>query len=454
MVREDETLESTGDRSRRTNAGRPGLAAVFASRSSLYLPLAFDQGTLVLRRGSPPEGLPDDRLSREHAEVRFSRETGWTIRDLGSRNGTFVDGRPVRDTVSVPTLRVLRIGDTVLVPCPDVDSARPPGIDASGAVVGSGLREAFASVKLAASTSRTVVVRGETGTGKELAARRFHAAGPHGSGPFIAVNCAAIPEGLAERLLFGAKRGAFSGATSDVGGYTQASDGGVLFLDEGAELDLAVQSKLLRLLETGEVIPLGESRGQRVDLRVCVATHRDLRAAVVAGHFRADLYHRIAPPEIVLPPLRERLDEIAEHVTAEIRAAEAVLTAHARLVEACLLRPWPGNVRELRKEIQQAAARASAAGSDRVRLEHLSEQAGRAFEPPPAEEAIAASTPASSRSGRRYVRWSQSITREELERALAEHGGSVARAARTLGMQRSQMYREMTRCSIKRPRRR
>src|SRR6185436_14558171 len=155
---------------------------------------------------------------------------------------------------------------------------------------------------------------------------------------------------------------------------------GVLFLDEGGELDLAVQAKLLRVLETREVMPLGASRGQIVDLRVCVATHRDLRAAVAAGRFRADLYHRIAPPEIILPPLRDRLDEIPWHVSAEIATVDPALAPHARLVEACLLRHWPGNVRELRKEIHHAAAHARVEGADRVRLEHLPETAGRPFE--------------------------------------------------------------------------
>jgi transcriptional regulator with GAF, ATPase, and Fis domain len=217
----------------------------------------------------------------------------------------------------------------------------------------------------------------------------------------------------------------------------------VLFLDEGGELDLGVQAKLLRVLETREVVPLGASHGQRVDVRICVATHRDLRRAVADGKFRADLYHRIAPPEIVLPPVRERLDEITLHVVEEIAQVSSTLRAHAKLVEACLVRFWPGNVRELRKQVRDAAVRADAESSARVRVEHLSPTAGLPFEAsPPSNE------PA---PGRAYVRWGESVTREEIERALAEQHGNVADAARVLGMQRTQMYREMARWSIKRP---
>jgi transcriptional regulator with GAF, ATPase, and Fis domain len=177
---------------------------------------------------------------------------------------------------------------------------------------------------------------------------------------------------------------------------------------------------------------------------VCVATHRDLRAEVANGGFRADLYHRIAPPEIVLPPLRDRTDEIARHVCAQIAEVSPELRAHVKLVEACLLRSWPGNVRELQKQIRDAAAHAKAEGESRVRLEHLPTTAGQLFAPP-------ARAPASTPKPRPYVRWTDTLTREQLEKALEEHGGNIANAARSLGMQRTQMYREMARFSVTRP---
>jgi transcriptional regulator with GAF, ATPase, and Fis domain len=307
-------------------------------------------------------------------------------------------------------------------------------------VVGAALGEALDTVGRAASASETLLIRGETGTGKELAARRFHELGPNARGPFVAVNCAAIPAGLAERLLLGAKRGAYSGATADAEGHLRAADRGVLFLDEAGDLDLLVQAKLLRVLETKEVVPLGASHGARVEVRVCMATHKDLRGEVAAGRFRRDLYHRVAPPEVVLPALRARLDEIAHHVVDEAGRASG-LKPQARLVEACLLRVWPGNVRELRKHVHHAAVHAAAQGESRVRLEDLSEGAGQPIE---------AAAPPSRAPARKYVQWSKELTREDVEKALREHGGKIASTARSLGMQRSQLYREMARLGIKR----
>jgi DNA-binding NtrC family response regulator len=231
-------------------------------------------------------------------------------------------------------------------------------------------------------------------------------------------------------------------------GQLQAADGGVLFLDEVAELELGAQAKLLRVLETGEVLPLGAQKPQRVDLRVCVATHENLRQAVAAGRFREDLYYRLTPPEVSLPPLRERVDEIAHHVVDEIAKASNDLAAHPTLIEACILRPWPGNVRELRREVRQAAAKAVAAGVARVRRQHLSPTAGLELSserPEPAGEVAPERDPQKKRP---YVRWSDSITSEQIQRALAESHGNVTEAARSLGMNRSQLYREMSRRSI------
>jgi len=309
-------------------------------------------------------------------------------------------------------------------------------------IIGFALRDALDAVDRAGRTSPTILIRGESGSGKELAAKAYHAAGTRSGGKFIAVNCAAIPEGLAERLLFGTKRGTYSGATADAPGHVEAADGGVLFLDEAGELDLEVQAKLLRFLETREVVPLGASIGRRVELNVCMATHRDLRRYVADGKFRADLYHRIAPPEVVLPPLRERADEIPQHIAVEIARAAPGILPHVKLVETCMLRAWPGNVRELRKEAFHAAVRAREEGADRVRADHIGESAGQ-----PIEHA----RPASSDGMRPYVRWSETLTREKIESVLEAANGNVALAAKQLGMRRTQLYREMERHAIERP---
>jgi len=441
----DETRDGTRDESCATggDAARPGVVAVFSGARATAIALPI--GARALTIGRTIAALGDDRLSRRHVEISY--DGAWTIRDLDSRNGTFVDGEAVRGGITKTEVRTIRAGDTILVPTRDArETCRAEG----DVVIGGALAASLARVDDAERASDTLVLNGESGTGKELAARRFHANGPHAKGPFVAVNCAAIPEGVAERLLFGTKRGAYSGADGDARGHVQTADGGVLFLDEVAELALDVQAKLLRFLESREALPLGATHAQRVDVRVCVATHRDLRAAVAAGTFRADLYHRLAPPVVELPALRDRPDEIAWHVARAIASVSPALAAHPKLVEACLLREWPGNVREIAKEARQAAWRALDEGADRVRAEHLDASAGRAF-----ESGDDARDDAKNESGERpavrrsYTRWSTSLTRDDVERALAANAGRVADAARSLGMQRTQLYREMARWSIR-----
>jgi transcriptional regulator with GAF, ATPase, and Fis domain len=458
-------LPETEDGTKRSAHGasppRPGVILVHAGLSPAFRPFAFSahESPFLVGREGPVGSVADDRrLSRRHAEIAWSPD-GWLVRDLDSRNGTFVDGVAVHGEVVVPSPRVIRTGDTVLVPCADVAAVSYPS-DVAGPVVGSALRRALDDVARAASGSDTLLVLGESGTGKELAAHRFHERGPNARGSFVAVNCAAIPAGLAERLLFGAKRGAYSGSGADSIGHLQAADGGVLFLDEIAELDPQVQAKLLRVLETREVVPLGASHGLRVSTRIVAATHQDLAAAVAERRFRADLYHRLAPPVVTLPPLRERLDEIAQHVAAAVSAASPALAVQAQLVEACLLRRWPGNVRELRKQVHAAALEALGAKDDRVRVEHLPESAGAPMAPAEREPSVAAvepqptkTRPAARAPGepREYVKWSKAITREILQKALVENEWNASAAARSLGMPRQQLYREMARLSVKPP---
>jgi transcriptional regulator with GAF, ATPase, and Fis domain len=376
----------------------------------------------VIGRAHPAwEGLDDAKLSREHACIEV-RERRMFVRDLGSRNKTFVDGEALGRDRELAIGATLRVGHSLLMPVADVTPFEDLTSFVDGdLVLGPAMRQAFDLVRLHGLRSRTLMIRGETGTGKELAARRFWSARPV-RGPFITSNCAAIPSNLAERLLFGAVRGAFSGAeTQD--GLVQAAAGGVLFLDEVGELPLDVQAKLLRVLETGEVTMLGDTRTRVVDLAVCFATHRDLKQAVAAGTFRADLYYRIARPEIELPPLRDRRDEISALVAEACRAAGRAPTAS--LVEACLLRPWPGNVRELRSAIHDACLTAEAERRSEVTSHHLADDAGAPID--------AASTGPDHRS----------MTRAELERAVTDASGNIAEAARRLGLHRTQLYRLM-----------
>ena len=326
------------------------------------------------------------------------------------------------------------MGGVLLLVTADVVPFERHGVGIRDAVVGGPtLRAALESIALKCRVGMVsaMLIRGETGTGKELAARAFHASGPKPDAPFVAVNCAAIPKELAERLLFGARRGAFSGAT-DAQGYIQAADGGTLFLDEIADLASEVQSKLLRMLETREVLRLGATRCEPVDVRVCAATWRNLREEVGAGRFREDLYFRIAQSETLLPPLRERLEEIPWHVQhiLDEREKEWQLRATAAFVESCALRLWPGNVRELRAEVRRAATAAVGSGSNTLLADDLGTTAGTAMTsaPPPPSSAP--------------------FPHDEFAAALTAEEGNVVSAARRLGVHRNKVRRWLERHQV------
>ncbi len=393
-------------------AGKPDLRAAGITPATT---LELGRGTF----GGHP--LDDERASRRHASVAFDGAR-WTIADRDSRNGTFVDGERISGRVSREAPRSVRVGRSLFLVVPDIRRFVGASVDRHGdALVGPSLRAAWGEIERAARFGDVLHIAGESGVGKELAARSFHASGPRSTGPFVPVNCAAVPEGLAERLLFGARRGAYSGATADAAGYVQAADGGTLFLDEIGDLDLQVQAKLLRTLESKEVLPLGASRPVSVDVRVCSAT-RDLRAEVASGRFREDLYFRIGRPEVRIPPLRERLEEVPWLVAAELEKVQRDLVPSLPLLEAGLARPGPGNVRELLAEVRRAASVAAAAGRSVVGAEDLQPGAGQSLAP--AKEGAA-----------------QVPDEEAIARALQEHHGNVTRAAKALGMHRNQLRR-------------
>ncbi|MBL8684944.1 MAG: sigma 54-interacting transcriptional regulator [Myxococcales bacterium] len=430
-----ETMEDDARDERRGDARSPGILLVFCDRAPTFLAVKLGpEGVRLGRDELLRVGLRDERMSRTHAHVWCDGGSVF-VRDVGSRNGTWVDGEHLRESDGPRELdRVLRCGRSLWVCVDDVRPYLRSAVEERGGfVIGPRLRGALAEIESLAERSPTVFVRGESGAGKELAARTFHDASPGRAGPFVAVNCATVPAALAERLFFGARRGVYSGAHEDTVGYFQAADGGTLFLDEIAELDSATQAKLLRAIETREITALGHTKSRPVDLRIVAATLAPLEQAVEQGRFRADLYHRIAAPNVWIPPLRQRGEEVPFLVRRALAASNAESAIDAELIEQCLLREWPGNVRQLTHELSQCAAQWARDPSRGLRLAPLdTDRRGPRSDLPPESD------PPSQRPPPRRA---SSITEQDARAAVARCGGNISAAARSLGVHRTQLRR-------------
>jgi two-component system nitrogen regulation response regulator GlnG len=268
-------------------------------------------------------------------------------------------------------------------------AAHPATVADGGLLVGSSppMQEVFKQISLVAPTDLPVLITGETGTGKDLAARAIHAHGPRHHRPFVATSLGALAPSVIESELFGHVRGAFTGATSDRPGLFAMADGGTLFLDEIGEAPLDLQVKLLRALENGEVTPVGAATPRKLCVRVIAATNRDLVAAIAAGTFREDLYHRLHVFPIPMPPLAARSDDIntlAAHFLARHAAGRPAPNLSAEFLTAIRERPWPGNVRELKHTIEYAAV---VARGGTLRPEHLPPQVASAAHQPSSDTA-------------------------------------------------------------------
>jgi len=292
------------------------------------------------------------------------------------------------------------------------------------------MRAVQKAVGMLADSEATVLLTGETGTGKEVVARAIHGHGRRKARPFVAVNCAAIPAELLESQLFGHVRGAFTGAVADRLGSFREADGGTLFLDEIGDMDLAMQAKLLRVLQERVVSPVG-GRPAAVDVRIVAATHRDLQQAVRQGGFREDLFYRLGVVPLQLPPLRERLADIvplAERFLALAACGAASKRLSAQAAAALLAHPWPGNVRELRNAMERVTAMVRQPVVGRDDLDFLT--------PAPAAGAVdwlAGELPAALAR----------LEAEMIRRALALSGGNRAEAARRLGIHRQLLHTKL-----------
>ena len=308
--------------------------------------------------GSDPDAelaLSDVTVSRRHARVEVD-ERGYRLDDLGSKNGTHANGRRVvsaylddGDVLVLGRQKVRFVLDKGTAEVALSSATRLEGLVGQGRA----MRELFALIEAAAPTPATILVEGETGTGKELVAEALHARSRR-TGPLVVFDCSAVAPELAESELFGHVKGAFTGAERDRAGAFRAAEGGTLFLDEVGELADALQPKLLSALEKREVRPVGADRAVKVEVRVVAATVRNLVREVEAGRFRADLFYRLAVVRARLPPLRERLEDLPLLVRNFLGPGADAVSYEA--LEKLRAHPWPGNVRELRNYLQRAQA--------------------------------------------------------------------------------------------------
>ncbi|MCU0676345.1 MAG: sigma-54-dependent Fis family transcriptional regulator [Myxococcota bacterium] len=438
----------------------PGLVLVY-SRLHPHLPSALPFSadlTTLGREADNSLSIPEAAVSRYHARIE-RRGTEWWVVDLGSTNGTVVGGYRVKEHRLVDH-DLVRVGDSLFryaatgvyrygayrLDGSVVGTARPVqhAIRDSELVGGSQIDAILDRIDKVARTQLSVVVTGESGTGKELVARELHRWSGR-QGAFQAINCAALPASLLESELFGYRKGAFTGATTDKVGLVRAAHGGTLFLDEIGDMPVEAQAKLLRVLQERQVTPLGSTTPQTVDVRVVCATHRDLDAFVAEGRFRGDLLARLRELVISLPALRHRREDLFRLVRHFLDASGQ---RDARVSFPYLLAiahyDWPYNVRELESAVKLSLALADGRELD---LPHLPASVQHALDHHGTVRTRDSMPPASaakiSTAGR-----SQAPDEAELRALLVRHRGNIAAVGRELGKERMQIHRWLKRYGI------
>jgi two-component system, NtrC family, response regulator GlrR len=400
-------------------------------------PFLFAAERMVI--GADPKAdlvIDDAAMSKFHCEIRIA-DGAATVRDLGSRNGTLIDRVPV---IEAP-LRdgaLLGLGRTQLqfnVGTREVEVPLSPR-ERFGRLLGrsAAMRATFAVLEATATSDSTVLLQGESGTGKDLAAESIHHESARRDGPFIVVDCCAIPANLLEAELFGFEAGAFTGATAQRIGAFEAAGGGTILLDEIGELALDLQPKLLRAIERREIQRIGGTQRIAIDVRIIAATNRNLKAEVNARRFRSDLYFRLAVLVVTVPPLRDRAADIPLLVGAlldDLHAGDSAMASALRggeLLPELLRHGWPGNVRELRNYVEACVVRQE-----------------RATTTTAVEPVIDVALPL------RVVRerWLRHVERRYLEQLLLIHGNNVSAAARAAGIDRVHLHRLLARVGLR-----
>lgn len=392
--------------------------------------------------------LADDAVSGRHCAV-VPTESGFDVSDLDSRNGTFMDGVALTRAL-VPMGAVLRLGTSLLQLMPAEESVEIPPSDADrfGELLGGSvaMRRVFALLERASQSDASILLIGESGTGKELAARAVHENSPRSKGPFVVFDCGAASDTLIASDLFGHVRGAFTGADRDRPGAFASAHQGTLFLDEIGDLPLELQPKLLRLLEAGEVTPLGTTRLDRYDVRVVAATHRDVWKEVGRGTFRGDLYYRLAVVEVHLPPLRQRQEDVPDLTRLFLERSGATGLELEVEVKGDNLRRlldyhWPGNVRELRNVISRAVALRQP-GADFSQMPILLRPTAGDNE---AAMVFRADKPFHDAKAELVARFERSYLADLLTRV----GGNLSEAARQAGVERKYLYKLLEKSGLR-----
>ncbi len=375
--------------------------------------------------------LTDPTVSRRHAEVE-ERSDGYMLRDHESTNGTFLDGVKVREAYLSPG-SVIRLGQTEMIfsPLEERIDILQSSADRFGELIGSSspLREVYGILERIAPTDVTILLEGETGTGKELAARAIHSHSRRASSPFVVIDCGAAAPNLIESELFGHEKGAFTDAFKARQGAFELADGGTIFLDEIGELSLDLQPKLLRALDQRETKRVGADKPAAVNVRVISATNKELEKEVKAGRFREDLYYRLSVVRVSLPPLRKRkedIETIAGHLLAglspEIGKTIAGLSPEA--LAALTAYSWPGNVRELKNVLGRAAALCD---GTRIEAKDLFLSQGKG------------TTTVEGLSGKTL----EEIEKSAIHATLKSVDGNKTEAAKVLGIAYSTLYEKM-----------
>ena len=428
-----------------------GTAALHVRRFRLTVTAGPDLGLVrelaqpVVRIGARPSNdvvLSDRRVSGAHCEVWLDRR-GFRLRDLESTNGTTVAGVRVLDAYLAPG-QVLGIGKNLLRFDLCGDDARLPLQPAPsfGRLIGASplMRHVFHDLGRIAASDVTVLIGGETGTGKELVAEAIHDASPRATGPLVVVDCGATVGSLFEDELFGHERGAFTGAERAAEGAFERAHGGTLFLDEIGELPLDLQPKLLRAIESRRVRRLGGSRDIACDVRIVAATNRDLAREVNRGSFREDLFYRLAVARVHVPPLRDRPEDImplVHHFLASAGSDASRLTDET--ARALVAHHWPGNVRELRNAVERLLVTSQPLAAGRVTAGAPAERLQLALE---------IDLEAPFKEAKQQV--VDAFDRRFVEALLARHGGNVTAAARATGLDRVSIYKVMGRLGLRR----